>query len=167
MIDTDLVDDVRTSITTDPDRFSERVDREAERLKDGVREGTFDNSRAIVGLEYEFYGVDRETTALRRVPRWLLRFLAFGEEMGLYNAELNTSPQSLNSYGLTAQQREVQARLAAAREGREPRGSNSSATHPPRVASPRDSSSRHRMVPDVRTHVRRDVSPSRSTVSVR
>ncbi|TYL38330.1 hypothetical protein CV102_10970 [Natronococcus pandeyae] len=116
MIDTDLVDSVRASIATDSDRFAECVEREAERLKDDVREGTFDNPQAIVGLEYEFYGVDRETAALRRIPRWLLRFIGFEKELGLHNAELNTSPQPLNSYGLAAQQREVQSRLAAARE---------------------------------------------------
>ncbi|WP_265109094.1 hypothetical protein [Halosolutus halophilus] len=116
MIDSALVDDVREIIATDPAGFGERVDAEARRLEADVREGIFDNPQAIVGLEYELYGVDRETAALRRVPRWLLRFIGFGKEMGLHNAEMNTSPQPLNAYGLAAQHREVQARLAAARE---------------------------------------------------
>ncbi|WP_049927755.1 hypothetical protein [Halopiger goleimassiliensis] len=115
MIDSDLVDDVRETIGTDPERFGERVDAEARRLKEDLRDGRFDNPQAIVGLEYEFYGVDRNDASLARVPRWLLSFIGFDAEMGLHNAEMNTSPQPLNEYGLAAQQREVQARLAAAR----------------------------------------------------
>ncbi|WP_049922041.1 hypothetical protein [Halopiger djelfimassiliensis] len=116
MIDSALVEDITETIATDPARFGERVETEAQRLKADLRAGVFDNPQAIVGLEYEFYGVDRDMATLRRVPRWLLRFIGFGTEMGLHNAEMNTSPQPLNAYGLVAQQREVQARLAAARE---------------------------------------------------
>ena len=116
MIDSALVDEIRDTIATDPARFGERVDAEAQRLKEDIRDGVFDNPQAIVGLEYEFYGVDRDSATLSRVPRWLLRFVGFGTEMGLHNAEMNTSPQPLNSYGLGAQHREVQSRLAAARD---------------------------------------------------
>src|SRR5699024_7007332 len=76
--------------------------------------GTFDNPQAIVGLEYEFYGVNRGTNGLARVPRRLLEYIGFEKELGLHNAEMTTSPQPLNPYGLRAQEAEVDARLRTA-----------------------------------------------------
>ncbi|WP_255192324.1 hypothetical protein [Natronobeatus ordinarius] len=110
---TEFAAEVRDAFA-DPAVLAERVEEEAERLKRDVDRGIFNNSQSIVGLEYEFYGVDEETKALRRVPRELLRLIGFEKEIGLHNAEMNTSPQPLNGYGLTTQRTEVQARLEAA-----------------------------------------------------
>jgi hypothetical protein len=101
-------------LSVDHDEFEARVESEVDWLKEEVRDGTFDNPQGIVGLEYEFYGVDDETDALMRVPRRLLDFIGFEKELGLHNAEMQTTPQPLSKYGLAAQEAEVQARLDAA-----------------------------------------------------
>jgi hypothetical protein len=49
-----------------------------------------------------------------RVPRRLLEHIGFEKELGLHNAEMQTTPQPLSPYGLRAQEAEVQARLDAA-----------------------------------------------------
>jgi hypothetical protein len=110
----DLAARVADLLSVDHDEFSARVESEVEWLKEEVRDGTFDNPQGIVGLEYEFYGVDSETHALMRVPRRLLDFIGFEKELGLHNAEMQTTPQPLSKYGLAAQEAEVQARLDAA-----------------------------------------------------
>ena len=107
---------VKESLEVDAESFQERAAAEAEWLKDEVREGTFDNSEAIVGLELELYAVDDRTDALQRVPRPLLERIGFEKELGLHNAEMQTSPQPLNSFGLEAQERELQANLVPAQE---------------------------------------------------
>ncbi|WP_254542922.1 hypothetical protein [Halomarina pelagica] len=110
----DLASQVAEVLSVDPSEFHARVDDEVEALKAAVSEGTFDNPQGIVGLEYEFYGVDTETDALKRVPRPLLEYIGFEKELGLHNAEMQTTPQPFSAYGLDAQAAEVRARLDAA-----------------------------------------------------
>ena len=107
---------VRELLDVDSEAFQAEVRAEAEELKREVREGTFDNNQAIVGLELELYAVDDRTDALMRVPRPLLERIGFEKELGLHNAEMQTSPQPLNTHGLTAQRTELQANLAPAVE---------------------------------------------------
>lgn len=114
MSERDLAARVAEILSVDHDEFRARVDSEVDWLADEIRSGTFDNPQGIVGLEYEFYGVDSETDALKRVPRRLLDFIGFEKELGLHNAEMQTTPQPLSKYGLAAQEAEVQARLDAA-----------------------------------------------------
>ncbi len=114
MTASDLASRVAEVLSVDETEFRARAAREAEELKREVQAGTFDNPQGIVGLEFEFYGVDSETDALKRVPRRLLEFIGFEKELGLHNAEMQTTPQPLSSYGLAAQEAEVQARLDAA-----------------------------------------------------
>jgi len=116
MPETELTERVQSALSVDVPAFDERAAEEAEWLVSALREGTFDNPQAIVGLEYEFYGVDEATTELVRVPRLLLDLIGFEKELGLHNAEMNTSPQPLSGYGLAAQEAEVQAKLEAALE---------------------------------------------------
>ncbi|WP_227354416.1 hypothetical protein [Haladaptatus salinisoli] len=112
----DLVSQVKDVLTVDSREFQARVEEDAEVIKRELAEGTFDNPQAIIGFEYEFYAVDAETKALARVPRRLLSLIGFEKELGLHNAEMSTSPQPLNEYGLAAQEAEVKARLSAAEE---------------------------------------------------
>ncbi|NHN48566.1 hypothetical protein G9464_13320 [Halostella sp. JP-L12] len=122
------VDDV---LATDAERFQERVDEEVEVIVEELRDGTFDNPQAILGLEYEFYAVADprpesrqtrseqdagDTCALMRVPRRLLELIGFEKELGLHNAEMTVSPQPMNSHGIAAQEEEVKARLSTALE---------------------------------------------------
>jgi hypothetical protein len=112
----ELAAKVRAALEVDDAAFRERAAAEAETLKDEVRAGTFDNSEAIVGLEVELYAVDDRTDALRRMPRDLLELIGFEKELGLHNAEMQTSPQPLNEHGLAAQAAELKANLAPALE---------------------------------------------------
>jgi hypothetical protein len=107
----ELATAVREALAVDGEAFQERALEEAAALKEEVRDGTFDNSQAIVGLELELYAVDSRTGALRRVPRQLLGLIGFEKELGLHNAEMQTSPQPLSHYGLIAHEKELQANL--------------------------------------------------------
>jgi hypothetical protein len=113
MTSSDLVDGVDEVLDVDVETFQGRVRADAEVIKEEIAAGTFDNPQAIVGLEYEFYAVS-DDGSLARVPRRVLEFVGFEKELGLHNAEMSTSPQPLNEYGLRAQEAEVQARLDAA-----------------------------------------------------
>jgi len=110
----DLASEVNEALAVDEAAFDERVREDAEVIKEELAAGTFDNPQAIVGFEYEFYAVDRDTAALQRVPRRLLEFIGFEKELGLHNAEMSTSPQPFNAHGLRAQESEVLARLQTA-----------------------------------------------------
>ncbi|WP_372479829.1 hypothetical protein ACAH01_15810 [Halomicrobium sp. HM KBTZ05] len=112
----ELAQRVREALSADGDEFEVRAAEEAEWLKAEVRDGTFDNTEAIVGLELELYAVDDRTDALQRVPRNLLELIGFEKELGLHNAEMQTSPQPLNEHGLEAQLAELRANLAPALE---------------------------------------------------
>jgi hypothetical protein len=110
----ELAAQVAEALAVDDEEFASRVAEELSVLREEIDDGTFDNPQAIVGLEYEFYAVDAETDALKRVPRRLLEYIGFEKELGLHNAELSTTPQPLSRYGLRAQEAEVQAKLDAA-----------------------------------------------------
>ncbi len=110
----ELATRLETVLATDVERFRERANEEASVIVDGIEQGAFDNPQAIIGFEYEFYAVDTETAALKRVPRRLLELMGFEKELGLHNAEMTTSPQPLNADGLKAQEAEIRARLRAA-----------------------------------------------------
>ncbi len=64
----ELVDSVQEALTVSEDDFAATVEREAKRLKAEIRDGTFDNPQAIVGLEYELYGVAENDATLERMP---------------------------------------------------------------------------------------------------
>ncbi len=114
MAESDVAERVRTALTADPDAFAAAVEREVEVVTEEIAAGTFDNTQAIVGMEHELYGVNERTGDLVRIPRDLLRYVGFSQELGLHQAETHTSPQPLNRYGLTAQESELRARLTAA-----------------------------------------------------
>jgi len=113
MAESELARDVERVLDVDSAAFDERVREEASVIKTEIEAGTFDNPQAIVGLEYEFYGVS-EDGSLARIPRRLLEFVGFEKELGLHNAEMTATPQPLTQYGLAAQEAEVCARLEAA-----------------------------------------------------
>jgi len=126
MAESDLAAQVRDALDTDPEAFERRVEAEVQTILAEIDAGTFDNPQGIVGLEFEFYAVDRgegprytEPSSasggeLARVPRRLLEYVGFEKELGLHNAEMSTSPDPLNAHGIRAQYEEVCARLDAA-----------------------------------------------------
>ncbi|MFB6084247.1 MAG: hypothetical protein ABEJ94_08385 [Halorientalis sp.] len=114
MSGSELAAQVGEALAVDAEAFQTRAEEEAEELIEEVYDGTFDNSQAIIGLEQELYAVDDRTDALRRVPRQLLDRIGFEKELGLHNAELQTSPAPLSRYGLKQQEAELQAHIDAA-----------------------------------------------------
>jgi hypothetical protein len=124
-MDSELAAQVRDVLDVDVSEFRAQAQADAEVVKSELRDGTFDNHRSIVGLEYEFYAVadgrwrqelDGEETGaeLVRVPRRLLELIRFEKELGLHNAEMTTSPQPLNADGLRAQAAGVRSHLSSA-----------------------------------------------------
>ena len=122
----DLAAQVADVLDVAAEDYQARVEADAEVILRELDAGTFDNPQGIVGLEVEFYAVaaaeaegwtDRDATtgSLARLPRRLLEYVGFEKELGLHNAEISTSPQPLNRYGLRAQEAEVCARIEAAR----------------------------------------------------
>jgi PAS domain-containing protein len=112
----ELAAEVAALLDLDREAFQAHAREEAEELKAELGDGTFDNNQAIVGLEFELYAVDDQTDALKRVPRPLLERIGFEQELGLHNAEMQTSPQPLNTHGLAAQEQELKANLVPAVE---------------------------------------------------
>ena len=108
------VDQLRALGDVDTAAFDARVEAEATRLIEAIEGGAFDRQRRAIGLEQEFYAVDRETSALRRLPRSVLAAPGFEAELGLHNAELGTAPQPATRRGLTALGAELTAKTAAA-----------------------------------------------------
>ncbi|XGI83217.1 hypothetical protein ACEU6E_08000 [Halorutilales archaeon Cl-col2-1] len=109
---------VEEILEVDADDYDARVREDAEFVKHELSRGTFNNPQAIIGLEHEFYAVDEtaESPYLARVPRPLLSYIGFEKELGLHNAEMVTSPQPLNGYGIRAQENEVKSKLKIALE---------------------------------------------------
>jgi hypothetical protein len=125
MAEPDLVAGVDDVLAVESDAFQERVEQDTEVIVEELEAGTFNNPQAIIGLEYEFYGVAESDASegrtppgeggrLMRVPRRLLELIGFEKELGLHNAEMCTSPQPLNNAGIAAQEAEVRSRLRAA-----------------------------------------------------
>ncbi|MDZ7688286.1 MAG: hypothetical protein U5J64_06105 [Halobacteriales archaeon] len=99
------------------ERFESRVESQAEFLRKEITEGRLDNSDYTIGLEIEVYCADSEGR-LARFPSGL--YDACGErlnkELGLHNAEINTSPDVLSEDGLESQESQVLETLAEAAE---------------------------------------------------
>ncbi|MEF8775729.1 MAG: hypothetical protein V5A43_04395 [Haloarculaceae archaeon] len=107
----DPVEELKRTKNVDREAFQERVREEADVIRTHLNRGTFDSEQVTVGLEYEFYAVDRSGKHLRRLPRSLLECLGFEKELGLHNAELSTAAHPLNEPGAEALRREVEAIL--------------------------------------------------------
>jgi hypothetical protein len=126
---TEIGAETRDVLDVSQSEFQTQVEEDAEVIKAEIAEGTFDNPQGLVGLEYEFYATtdgttnDRKTETtdvqqrtLQRIPRRTLSFIGFEKELGLHNAEMSTTPQPLNEYGIETQQAEIKSRFAAARK---------------------------------------------------
>lgn len=116
-VGSELAKAVKEYLAADKDAVRARIYEEAEWLKQEVRNGAFDNTQALVGLEFEFYTVDEQTHGLRRVPRPAFGKIGFEKELGLHNTEMSTTPQPLSAPGLSAQQKEIHARFEATQRG--------------------------------------------------
>ncbi|WP_302081488.1 hypothetical protein [Salinibaculum rarum] len=118
---TDLADIVERSLTAETEAtFTERVDRQAATLRDGIVAGEMDNDEFAVGLEMEVYAVARGATdtdagedgRLATLPASVFESAA-NKELGVHNAELNTDPNVLDGEGLAAQADSIAEQFAA------------------------------------------------------
>jgi hypothetical protein len=105
------------------DEFEDRVDEQAEFLKEEIRDGRLDNPDYTIGLEIEVYSVDGDGR-LARVPEKVFEDCGerLNKELGLQNAEINTSPTLFDDEGLADQEKQVlealrEADAAAERHG--------------------------------------------------
>lgn len=99
------------------ERFESRVESQAEFLRNEIRGGRLDNSDYTIGLEIEVYCAESDGR-LARFPSEI--YDACGErlnkELGLHNAEINTSPEVLSEEGLESQEAQVRDTLGDATE---------------------------------------------------
>ena len=105
------------------DEFEDRVDEQAEFLKEEIRDGRLDNPDYTIGLEIEVYSVDGDGR-LARVPEEVFEDCGerLNKELGLQNAEINTSPTLFDDEGLADQERQVLETLQEADAAAESHG---------------------------------------------
>ncbi|MFW6436371.1 MAG: hypothetical protein ACOCYZ_01915 [Halococcoides sp.] len=115
----DTVAFVRRSLSTDAEQtFSERVDRQADRLKEAIADGTFDSDGLSVGLELEATVLEEsgeQPVTLGRVPDAAFSTAGVAPELGVHNLEVNASPAPLSTTGLRRQRAEIADAIDAAR----------------------------------------------------
>ncbi len=115
---------IRKSLDDDTlDEFEERVEEQAEFLKNEIRAGKLDNPDYTVGLEIEVYAVN-DDGRLTRLPAEVFENCGerLNKELGLHNAEINTSPTVFDEEGLEAQRAQVEKTLERAGEALEGSG---------------------------------------------
>ncbi|WP_436901749.1 hypothetical protein [Halovenus halobia] len=107
------VDLVERSLSNDTEtQFLDRVNRQADRLREALRNGSLDNPGFGVGLEMEVYGVDPDCR-LATVPDASYEAGAT-KELGVHNAEINTDPDPLTESGLETQAERIATQFDAA-----------------------------------------------------
>ncbi|AWB27704.1 hypothetical protein [Halococcoides cellulosivorans] len=115
----DTVAFVRRSLSTDAEQtFSERVDRQADRLKRAIADGAFDSDGLSVGLELEATVLDQSGDApvtLGRVPDAAFSTAGVAPELGVHNLEVNAAPAPLSTSGLRRQRSQIADAIDAAR----------------------------------------------------
>ncbi|WP_253737276.1 hypothetical protein [Halohasta salina] len=93
--------------------FERRVDDQSARLREAISAGDLDSPDFGVGMELEVYAVDDEAT-LTRLPKSVFE-ADCEKELGLHNAELNTSPDPLTAAGIEAQADKLRASVESTR----------------------------------------------------
>ncbi len=94
-------------------QFRQRVEHQAAALRRAIRAGDCNNPDYALGLEIEVYGIKQPTDQdqggeLERVPPAVFEAGAT-KELGLHNAELNTTPDRFDADGLANQQAAIHA----------------------------------------------------------
>lgn len=94
------------------EQFMDRVEQQADRLREAIRDGQLDNPNFAVGLEMEVYGVDGDGQ-LATVPDETYAAGAT-KELGVHNAEINTDPDTFDESGLAEQAERIDEQFSAA-----------------------------------------------------
>ena len=93
--------------------FAQRIDDQAARLREAITAGELDSPDFGIGMELEVYAVDDDAT-LTRLPTSVYE-ADCDKELGLHNAELNTSPDPLTEAGIESQAEKLEASVASTR----------------------------------------------------
>ncbi|MFB6284492.1 MAG: hypothetical protein ABEK59_11295 [Halobacteria archaeon] len=96
------------------EEFEERVRDQAEFLRGELEAGHLDNPDYTIGLEIEVYGVD-DDYRITDIPDSIYRG-NITKELGMHNAEINTSPESLSQEGLENKKTQVNDALDSIQE---------------------------------------------------
>jgi hypothetical protein len=110
-----FLDLVRKSLSAETAaEFESRIDEQAEGLHAAIVDGDLDSPDFGIGMELEVYATDEEGT-LTRLPKSVFE-ADCEKELGLHNAELNTSPDRLTESGIESQADKLRASVASTRE---------------------------------------------------
>ena len=93
--------------------FAQRIETQADRLREAIDEGDLDSPAFGIGMELELYAVEDDAT-LTRLPTPVFE-ADCEKELGLHNAELNTSPDRLTDAGIESQAEKLRASVASTR----------------------------------------------------
>ncbi len=93
--------------------FDSRVDNQATELTEAIAAGELDSPSFGVGMELEVYAVNDEAT-LVELPKSVFE-ADCEKELGLHNAELNTTPNTLTAEGIETQAETLQASYESTR----------------------------------------------------
>ncbi|MHB9287766.1 hypothetical protein ACKVMT_12100 [Halobacteriales archaeon Cl-PHB] len=109
--------------------FMDRVEDQADWLRQAITAGEMDNHDFAVGMEMEVYAVESATAGqgpcgetdgwrgcLAPIPDAVFEDPAAAKELGLHNVEVNTDPSVLSEAGLAEQAAAIERRTAAAKE---------------------------------------------------
>ncbi|MFB6283568.1 MAG: hypothetical protein ABEK59_06500 [Halobacteria archaeon] len=91
------------------DEFEERVEVQAEHLRQEMKDGHLDSDDYVIGLELEVYGVDGDYR-LTDLPDDIYDG-SITKELGIHNAEINTSPELLSEDGLETKKHQIREAL--------------------------------------------------------
>lgn len=94
--------------------FEERVERQAEAMREDIAAGVLDNPDFATGLELEAYAVDGEGR-LVPIPEAVYDLEGCDGELGVHNVEIHTPPDALDAEGLDRQAASVRDRVASVR----------------------------------------------------
>lgn len=141
---TELSELVHRSLTDETaERFMERVEAQADDLREALSNGSFGNDEFTVGMEMEVYAVGRDddpdtSYSLTEIPEGVFGDHA-AKELGVHNAEINTAPDVLDTGGLRTQAETLDTEFQIAREHAREHGQDlvldAMWTLPPRVGS--------------------------------
>jgi hypothetical protein len=111
-----LLDLVSRSLADETDAtFVDRIETQADLLRDAITDGEFDNDEFSIGFEIELYATapDGTTDRLVRLPDSVFDGEA-NKELGLHNAEVNTEATTFDEDGIAAQARAVETQTEQA-----------------------------------------------------
>jgi gamma-glutamyl:cysteine ligase YbdK (ATP-grasp superfamily) len=87
--------------------FNGRVEKQADFLKECIRNGELENQDFTVGLELEVYASDSRGR-IKRIPEEKLNEGPANPELGLHNAEINTEPELFTAEGVEKQRERIE-----------------------------------------------------------